>query len=366
MTSDHDAQPSPASSSFEPAHAPQKADGEKSRLGRSMVQLVGFVIGIGLLTWCATIAFSEKNRSQLARLQDARWTDVALLIGLSFATMLVNTTAFWSMINAVRRVPFRHVFSVSCVASALAYLPFKLSLVFRAAAHHRIDGVPLLTVGTWLGNMGVIMLAVIGPALAASAWRPQVDEMWWATAAGGAALITLTIFIAARLFSRDGLWRVVEQRVMGASPNPRGWRGVARRMQFFPRAHEGVRMLAHPSASLGGAALRAMDIGIQSARFVVAARIVGVELSFDQAIAAAATYFIIGALSPTGMLGFREAGVFALLQSQSFAVVVLTVTAIEMVVNLVAAIPAALVVRHSRRHIQSSSEQARGTPLPSV
>ncbi len=335
------------SDALAPDAIPEAGAGQTRRLARTLVQLLGFCIGIGLLAWCASVAFSEKNRAQQARIADAAWTDVALLILLSLATLVINSAAFWSMIHPVRRIPFRRVLVVNTIATTLAYLPFKLSLLFRAAAHNRRDGVPLLTIGAWMGNVGVVMLAVIVPAVAATAWRGGLDALWWVTAAGGTFVIGVAILLAARLFSHDRVWTRLERFMIGASEEAPGWRRAVRRSQIMPRAHEGVRMLAHPTAVFGGAALRMLDIAAQSARFVIAARIVGVDLPLDQAVAAAAGYFIIGVLSPTGMLGFRE-GVFTLLQSETFAVVVLTVSAVEMVVNLACALPAAIALRAGR------------------
>src|SRR5688572_10507130 len=331
-----------------PGATPDTGAGQTRRMARTIVQLLGFCIGIGLLAWCASVAFSEKNRAQQARIADAAWTDVALLILLSLATLVINSGAFWSMIHPVRRIPFRRVLVVNTIATTLAYLPFKLSLLFRAAAHNRRDGVPLLTIGAWMGNVGVVMLAVIVPAVAATAWRGGLDALWWATAAGGATLICVTILLVARLFTHDRVWGWLERFMIAQGEEAPAWRRAVRRSQIMPRAHEGVRMLAHPSAVFGGAFLRMLDIAAQSARFVIASRIVGVDLPLDQAVAAAAGYFIIGVLSPTGMLGFRE-GVFTLLQSESFAVVVLTVSAVEMVVNLVCAVPAAIALRAGRQ-----------------
>lgn len=329
------------------AEAPKQSGGSWARV---IVQLVGFCLGIGLLTWCASIAFSADNRAQLSNLGDAHWSDVLLLVALSLTTLVLNSAAFWSMIRPVRHVPWRSVLGVNCVATALAYLPFKMSLVFRAAAHNRRDGVPLLTIGTWLGNVGTMMLAVIGPALLASLWRPEVDALWWGVAAGGSLAACVAILITARLFSHETLWSRLERFLAGPTgiEPAQAWRRLVRRSQVLPRAHEGIRMLAHPSAVFGGAAIRAADIAAQSARFLVAARIIGVELPPEQAVAAAAAYFIIGAVAPTGSLGFREAGVFALLDPKAFAIVVLTVTAVEMVVNLACAVPAALSLRRSR------------------
>jgi hypothetical protein len=323
------------------------------------VQLLGFGIGVVLLAWCASVAFSEKNRAQQARIADAAWTDVALLAALSIATLAVNSGAFWSMIQPVRRLGFGRVLAVNTVATTLAYLPFKLSILFRAGAHNRRDGVPLLTVGAWIANVGLVMVAVIAPVLGASAWRERIDALWWTAAAGGMFTICLAMLLTARLLTHERVWGVLERWVHGPGGHAAGWRRVVRRAQLLPRAHEGVLMLSHPSAVFGGAALRALDIGVQSARFIIAARIVGMDLPLSQAVSAAAGYFVIGVLSPTGMLGFRE-GVFTLLRSESFAVVVLTVSALEMVVNLAAAIPAALALRAAQMRSSGASE----TPGP--
>jgi hypothetical protein len=317
-------------------------------VARTAIQLVGFAVGVGLLTWCASVAFSEKNRAQQARLMDASWTDVALLVLLSLVSLALNTSAFWSVIRPVRALPFSRVLSVNVIATTLAYLPFKLSLVFRAAAHNRRDRVPILTIGAWIGNVGFVMLAVIVPVFAACAWRPRIDALWWSVAGGGALVCCLTLILVARIFAHEERWQALERLVLGRPDAPARWRRLLRRSGLFPRAHEGVRMLAHPSAVFAGAAARAADIGVQAARFVIAARIVGVDLPLQHAVAAAGGYFIIGVLSPTGMLGFRE-GVFTLLRSESFAVVVLTVSAVEMVVNLACAIPTALRMRFARR-----------------
>lgn len=329
-----------------PSAAEHALAGDPRRAPRRWVQVAGFSVGILLLAWCVRVALSEQNRAQISRLLDARPLDLAALVGLTLLSLLLNAGAFWTMIRTARPVPARSVLAVHAVASALAYLPLKLSLVFRAAAHHRRDAVPILTIGAWMGNVGCVMLAVIGPAVLATSLRPQVDARWLAIAGAGCAGACACIIIAARLASRAGLWRWLRTRATPAPGAPEArWQRLLRHTHLIDRAHEGVGMLARPSGVLLGALLRGADIAAQSARFLVAARIVGAELSTSQAVGAAATYFIIGAIAPTGSLGFREAGVFALLRSEGFAVVVLAVTAVEMVVQVACAVPAGLYLR---------------------
>jgi hypothetical protein len=157
---------------------------------------------------------------------------------------------------------------------------------------------------------------------------------------GGAALGLCAVVGAARVFMGERAWSIVA-RAVGVSGD-----GPARpeaRSALLERIHEGLRMLAHPASAAGAAALRALDIGVQGARFIVVAAIVGAPISTDEAILAASTYFIIGMMTPTGQLGFREAGVsgvVALMRRDSFALVVLTVTAADMVVTLTGAVAA--------------------------
>ena len=59
-----------------------EASGPKRTL-RLAIQLAGFLVGLGLLVWCAKLAFSEKNRAGLERLGDASVGEVSLLLALS-------------------------------------------------------------------------------------------------------------------------------------------------------------------------------------------------------------------------------------------------------------------------------------------
>src|SRR5689334_8888564 len=89
--SDPGAPPPPADPlAAHPVPGPDPGVERRPRALRIAIQLLGFCIGIALLAWCASVAFSEKNRAQQARIADAAWTDVALLVLLSLTTLALN------------------------------------------------------------------------------------------------------------------------------------------------------------------------------------------------------------------------------------------------------------------------------------
>ncbi|MBC7771634.1 MAG: flippase-like domain-containing protein [Pyrinomonadaceae bacterium] len=357
------------------------------RVTRIVVQLLGFAIGIGLLAWCASVAFHEKNREQLSRLTDARWQDVSLLVCLSLASLVVNGSSFWIVIRPVRRLSWLSVQAVNALATALASLPFKLSIVCRFAVHNRRDGVPLLTITTWMASVLVVMLATLGPIVLAGMWRGTTDAMWWGTSAGGVVLSVVLVVALARLFSREVIWSSVgrwlgEKKYAQFAPGmtaddphaqTRGqetsgrWQGSIRRRAvkagLAARAREGFQMLSSPTAVGGGALLRCVDLGIQAGRFLVAANIVQQDITVDQAVLAASAYFLVGVLSPAGSLGFREAAVFGLLKGEAFSIVVLTVTAAETLVVLACATAGGLWLKLGQRQKRGD---AGGSASPSL
>src|SRR5205823_14123082 len=87
-----------------------------------------------------------------------------------------------------------------------------------------------------------------------------------------------------------------------------GWKLLNRGMHspFFHNFHAGFAMLAHPWALLLGMTLRTSDLLVQAARFALAAKVVGVEMTWEGAILIATAFFVIGVMSPAGNLGTRE------------------------------------------------------------
>jgi hypothetical protein len=322
---------------------------------RLAVQAAGFLVGLGLLWWCVAEALKPENRDQLARLGEAGAAEVAALIGLSIASVLLNGSLFWVTLRPVRRLNWLDVQATNVIASVLALLPFKLSVLWRVLVHRGRDGVPLLTIGAWFSAMAVLLLVSIGPAAAAAAWAATLAEQgrqppsWWLAAPviGSAALAAAMVGFS-RLLAHDRGWATVD-RAVNLVPSERA-RGLVRE-RLLPRAHEGVRMLGAPGPVAAAVAMRLADVAVQTARFLVAASVVGQTLSPELAVLAASAYFLIGVLAPTGALGVREAGtagVFALLATEDFKVVIITITAVETLVLLGGAVLAAVRLRVDR------------------
>jgi len=272
---------------------------------RLALQGVGFVVGLLLLGWCVKAALSPDNREQLAKLSEAGAGEVALLLALSGATLAINGLIFWATLEPVRRLPVLDVLATNALCTFLAYLPFKLGAVTRIAIHNRRDRVPLLTVGAWFGAMLVVMAASYGPIAAASLWRRGVDAAWWCAGLGGAAVLAAGAVMIARPFAGErGLARL--HRVLDGLRLPLV--GRLSRDERFAQLHSGAAMLACPKAVATTTALRLADIGVLAARFVVAGTIVGVAFGWEEAVLVASAYYLIGVVSPFGLLGAREAG----------------------------------------------------------
>jgi len=115
--------------------------------------------------------------------------------------------------------------------------------------------------------------------------------------------------------------------------------------------HAGFDMVACPVSSIWASVFRLLDVLAFAGRFVVAAAVLGLPISGNDALLLGSVYFLIGVFSPFGMLGTREAGTIgaaALFGVSSAAIgtgggdggegpiaaAVVFITAVEAVVNL--------------------------------
>lgn len=311
------------------------------RLARAMIQCAGFLAGLALLGWCVSIAFKPENRQQLEHLRQATPPQLLGLLGLSFATLLINGLIFWVSLRPARRLPPIDVLATNSIATFLGYLPFKLGLVVRIAIHNRRDRIPLLTIGAWFAAMAITLSIAIWPPALAGLWRKALDGPWLLVTATSVAVLTASAILMARQFAGPvGLARL--HRLFDRVPMA----GPALRTRAFTQVHSGFDMLARPSSTLSAVGLRLVDLVIISARFALASAVLGAAIPWDTAFLLAATFFIIGLLSPFGVLGTREAGatgVAALLlpdgahAGQQFAVVALLVSATEAIAYLASA-----------------------------
>lgn len=312
------------------------------------VQVFGFLVGIALLIWCIRGALSEGNQAQIGKLLLADPRLVAGVLGLSALSLVLNGLIFWNAVRPVKKLSVLDVQGTHAISVLLGYLPFKLGLLFRVLVHNRRDGVPLLTIGAWFASITMIMGGVIVPLVAVSVWRGKFDTGWVLLASGSIAAAWGMLFVLARMLAGPtGLQRL------------RGWLGMlgssslaskVRASHAVSHLHAGFDMLAHPSGLACGVLLRVTDVSVQAARFAVAARILEIELSPGQAILVSLAYFVLGIISPAGMLGAREAGTKGALMAldvtggKGFAVVLL-VSAAEVLIQLPAALWGAIRLR---------------------
>ncbi len=320
------------------AHTDSEAAGKQRSLARVLIQVIGFAASIAALGWAVKMALTEENRAQLENLQNASAGQVMALVGLSFSSVAINGLIFWVVIRPVHKIRATDVISTNAIATLLAYLPFKLSLVARVAIHRKRDGVPVLTIGAWFAAIGVLMLAVLGPMALVSFVLQDVNLLWWVGVVGSVAIGVGAVIVMARVFYGErGVQRIASVGVL------RGWT----EKESFGRLHAGFDMIACPWSSGWAGLGRMLDVLAFAGRFVVAAAVLGLPISGSDALLLGSVYFLIGVFSPFGMLGTREAGTIgaaALFGVSSAAIgdggegpiaaAVVFITAVEAVVNL--------------------------------
>lgn len=343
------------------ASVPPTSGGDRERRSSPLrlgAQILGFVVGLGLLGYCIRVALQPRNQEQLAKLLDAPLHEKLSLVGLSIVVVLISGSVFHVAISPVKKLRWLDVQAVNVIACLLALLPMKLSLVFRVLMHNRRDRVPVLTIGAWFAAISAVMGVVIGPILGVTMLRGTPDALWAALSVGGAVACAALLLLVARTLRDERVWMRFAG-VWSRVPVP----GLLKSRALQERAHEGVRMLASPRAIALGMALRVVDIGVQAARFKIAAAIVDQPLAWDQAVLAGAMFFLIGALAPTGQVGAREAGTagflgmfLASIDFSSFAIVVLMVSATETVVLLVGSMLGLAYLRPDRLFRRAAAE----------
>lgn len=335
-------------------------------------QALGVLCTIALLAWCVSQAFKPANRAQLEKLAEAPWELVTLLLMLSAAYILVNGAILWAGIQPTRKLGYLNVTAVQAICVVLGYLPLKLGTVFRMIVHNRRDGVPVLTIGAWLSNAFAVLLIVSGSLVFASMIHPHVDWKWAALAAAPLSISMVALVAICRALAGErGLGRAIAL----ADRVPTRFVGRMARSRFFAHAHEGFAMLASPKWTSLCVLLRLLDVGVQSSRFYIAGRLLGVPVDPEQCVLIASAYFIIGIVSPTGAIGAREAGSTGLAAAlgisalaatpggpATFAVVALTVSATEALVSLTLASLGVVYLRPDRLLLKQRgrAEQMKG------
>lgn len=331
-------------------------------------QGVGFLLGLALMGWCIAIALSPDNREQLGHLLDASPRQVVILLACSMGTLLFNGAIFWVVLLPVKRTGLWYMSAVNAVATLLSYAPFKISMAFRVLVHNRVDRLPVLTIGAWMAAIGVLALTVLGPALLASMWTPDQGPLWWGLWLGGSAVCTGTAVLLARVFAGERGWQRLARLCSAVA--------LGRQMiagEHGRRLHAGIDMLAHKRASGAAALLRVGDVFVQAMRVWIAAQILHIDLGWGPCMVIASTYFLIGVVSPIGMLGSREggstavatlAGITAADGAAGILTVSLLITASEALVNLAGGGVGAMVLRVDRWLLRRVRKYEKEAKLP--
>lgn len=321
------------------APPPQPESGSSRSGVRIAVQVVGFLIGLGLLGWCVRLALSAENREALGKLADAPPGSLAALLGLSVAGVVANGLIFWATLRPVRQIKALDVIATNSLATFLANLPFKIGLLTRIAIHNRRDKVPMAMIFGWFGAVTATLLLVSASLLGAGMMR-MVLGGWTVPMAVTLMVVlsTVMVVIAKRLSGERGHRRL--SRLIGRFGGRRALRLA--RSQVIRELHMGLDMLASGRWVAMVVAFRCVDFGAQAWRWVVAGELVGTDVSATDGLLISGGHYVAGALSPVGMLGFREGAAMGMaellgLDGGVFAPIALLSAGAELVVVIAAA-----------------------------
>lgn len=239
------------------------------------LQLVGFAVGIGLLGWCIRGAAGPDTRHHWEQLFKADWRLVALMLGATLISMVVNGTIFWVTVRGLRHLRFGDLQWINFAGGLLNYFPVRLGAIMRVTHHVRIDRLSLLQVGAWFTFIAYTLGVGAGACLVATLMRDRLDGLW-------AAMVVGMVIVGG----------VLTRVIVGS--------------QLLKRYGQGAdRLLAHRSAVWMALALRMVDLAAFAVRMGVAASILDFQLRPDQIVILAIVAY--GAnLVPFGRVGVRE------------------------------------------------------------
>lgn len=241
-------------------------------LVRTVVQLIGFVVGMGLLGWCIKSAVGSGD---LSRLSSASTFQVSMLIGCTLVSVIANGAIFWVIIRPVVNIPFTDIQFVNCVVNLANYLPFRFGMITRIAHHRRVDHVSYFLLAAWYAAVMAMLMLVVVAILGATFVRPAAD-VWWFVSLVSIHMVGMLI-----------LCYVVSHH------------------KLTTRLRGAERMLNHPSALIGAVILRLIDLAAYGGRLYFSLSIIGIGISFRDWLYLT-LISIVSSLSPLGSLGFRE------------------------------------------------------------
>jgi len=241
---------------------------------RLAMQIVGFAGGTALIGWCAWKAFSSADWQVL---REASPAPIALIIGCSFVSLLLNGAIFWAGGRPLARLGLMEMEAVNAMASVLNYAPVRLGAIARVAYALRVSRMRIPAAAAWFVwvTAGVGIWAVAGASVA---WL--FPETPWFIAASWLVVGLLGFWIAA----------ILTRRLLGARS-------------------ESLRLLATDPASLWGAAsLRFLEQAMWIGRMHAAVLILDLPIDLADSIVLALVGILVS-LNPLGRFGYREVAV---------------------------------------------------------
>ncbi|MEM7228361.1 MAG: hypothetical protein AAF432_06035 [Planctomycetota bacterium] len=249
-----------------------------SRLSRRQIitQLIGFVIGLGLLSWCIYQVVQEPDGFR--DLLNADWRYIAGLIACTLVSLFVNGTVFWSTMQPYKKTRFSHLHYLNLVASVLNYAPVRAGLIVRIIYHLRIDGLSLLQIGAWIAAITFTVVITIAACFGATIIRQDID------------LITLLL---------TGVLLLVFGYVLS----------IITRHTIVERYGQGLDLVLSNRRILGVAiGLRLLEIAAIGVRMWCGVRILGLDLNVYEVMLLAYTDLMLS-INPLGRVGWREAAI---------------------------------------------------------
>ena len=293
---------------------------------RVAFQLVGFAISVGLFVWVIWRATSEENAESLQSLREASLLPVLVLLGATFASVVLNGLIFWTTLRPIRTLAPVGVVSVNAIATFLSILPFKIGFLSRALIHRTRDRMLIADLASWFVSVSLLGMSVFVPLGAISLWRGELDGVWW-----GCTLASVALVCASAI-------------TLGRASVSRPW---------LAKLSLGTwRIMRSPRAVVSSTAFRLMDVAALGTRFMAAGAIIGHPITPSEAGMHGTSFYLISVLSPAGVLGIREAASerlgFAADAAAQFALIALLVTFAELLVAGAMALAGAVYLRVDR------------------
>jgi len=288
----------------DPMLHPEEVEGAP-RPPRRWVQWTMYGLGLTLLAGCIWIGFGELQAGWV-KLRHAAGSDIALMIAMLVANILLDGWVFWAVLVPFRPdkpVKLREMTALIAATSLLNYLPMRAGMIGRAAYLKQRHGVGYRASVVMLLAVAAATMAIYLLLLALTLSVRRMDALWWSGAVAGLGLIA---------------WLSVEVLRHGRRWVPRGV------LRYFDDAQTAIDWLERRRisgllwvwATFGA---RALGIGARAVLLWTAARVLESPMALEAAllVAMAGTFVTLATPLPNG-LGLRE-GIYGLLAAAGVA-----------------------------------------------